>query len=213
MAASIPFPLTLAVKRVLDIVCVFFAISLVVWPVTVAVQSLGSIHGPDAWGIDISVYSGFRVDLEAAWRPPGDSAGLRDPVIGGRASLDLDTSSLSAFLLFAAITEFGGLVGLYVLLQARRIFASLLAGASFIPENSGRFRRIGFAVVAWALVNPFLQYFGGRAILREIEVAGIELYPAFEVSGLAIFVGLAMIVIAGIMDEAARLYEDQQLTI
>jgi hypothetical protein len=72
--------------------------------------------------------------------------------------LNIDTSSLRALYLFTAITEIGGIVGLYVLIQLRALFASLVNGSSFTLENSGRIRKVGIAVIAWALINSLLQY-------------------------------------------------------
>jgi len=42
---------------------------------------------------------------------------------------------------------------------------------------------------------------------------GIVLSPAFEVNGGMIFIGLAMIVLSGILNEAASINESHQLTI
>ena len=111
--------------------------------------------------------------------------------------------------------EIGGIVGLYVLVQLRALFASLVSGMSFTPENSGRIKKIGFVVIIWSAINPLLQYFGGQAMLAEysLNVPGIQLSPAFDVNGLAIFIGLAMIVLSGVLNEAARMHEVQQLTI
>jgi hypothetical protein len=83
---------------------------------------------------------------------------VRDPIISGKAVLNIGTSSLRALYLFTAITEMGGIVGLYVLIQLRALFASLASGMSFSPENSGRIRKVGIAVITWALINPLLQY-------------------------------------------------------
>ena len=46
---------------------------------------------------------------------------MRDPIISGKAVLNIDTSSLHALYLFTAVTEMGGIVGLYVLLLLRAL--------------------------------------------------------------------------------------------
>lgn len=111
--------------------------------------------------------------------------------------------------------EIGGIVGLYVLVQMRALFESLVNGTNFTPENSGRIKKIGFVVIFWSLINPLLQYFGGQVILREysLNVPGIQLNPAFELNGMGIFIGLAMIVLSGVLREAASIHRAQQLTI
>jgi hypothetical protein len=106
-------------------------------------------------------------------------------------------------------------LALYVLLQLRALFASLVSGMNFAPENSGRIRKTGFIIIVWTLINPFLQYFGGRVILSaySLSVPGIQLNPAFKISGMAIFIGLAMIILSGVLKEASRIHDDQQLTV
>ena len=208
-------PLTRVVKRILDIFRIVAFIALILWPLFVIVMMIGQHSDPQTWGVDIGVFSRFIIDLGAF---PGDvteSTGVRDPIISGKAVLNIDTSSLKALYLFTAITEIGGIVGFYVLIQLRALFATLVNGMSFTSENAGRIKKIGFVVVAWAVTNPLLQYFGGRAILAEysLNVPGIQLSPAIELDGLGIFIGLAMIVLSGVMNEATSIHETQRLTI
>jgi hypothetical protein len=72
-----------------------------------------------------------------------------------------------------------------------------------------------FAAIAWHTVRPLLQYFGGRVVLNDVafNVQGIQLYPAFEFNIAGLFAGLAIIVLSGIMREAASIHHDQSLTI
>ena len=111
--------------------------------------------------------------------------------------------------------EVGGIVGFYMLLQLRAVFTSLAAGDNFDLKNSARIRKFGYVAVGWALISPLLQYFGGQVILQEysLNLPGIVLSPAFEVNGGAISIGLAMIVLSGVLNEAASINESHQLTI
>jgi len=215
MSTATHNPLTRAVKRILDVFRVLAIISLILWPLFVVGATLGQYSNPESWGVDIGVFSRFVIDLSAFSGDVAESVGVRDPVIGGKTMLNIDTSSLHALYLFTVITEWGGIVLLYILIQLRALFASLVSGVTFTPENSGRIKKTGFVVIAWTLVNPLLQYFGGRAILAEysLDVPGIELSPAFEVSGIGILIGLSMIVLSGVLNEAARMHKFQELTI
>ena len=212
-------PLIRFVKRSLDVFRVLALIALIAWPLFTIAASLGHASHPDTWGVDISVYSSFDLDLSktpfAAGDSAGKSTGVRDPKIHGKAELNIDTSSLSAFYIFGVITEIGGLVGFYILLQLRAVFGSLRGGTYFSEENSARVRKIGIVTVCWALISPLLQYFGGQAILNEygLLMAGFEIGPAFEINGLAIFIGLAMIILSAVLDEANLIHETQQSTI
>ena len=215
MSDVVQKPLTRAVKRILDYLRVLTIAALVLWPLAVLVLSIGQSSDPDTWGVDIGFLSGFKADVSEFEGGLIESAGVRDPVISGKAVINIDTSSLQVLYVFTAITEVGGIVGLYVLLQLRALFASLASGVSFAPENSLRIRKIGIVVIAWSLLHPLIQYFGGQVILKEyaLNVPGFELHPAAELKVIGIIIGLVMIVLAGVLKEAADIYETQQLTI
>jgi len=215
MSTSTQIPLSKIIKRILDACRILAFAGLILWPLLVAGLAIGRISHPESWGVDIGVFSGFVIDLGQLQADTSDSVGVRNPQISGKAVLSIDTSSKSALYLFAVITELGGIVGLYVLLQLRAVFASLVSGTKFSIENSQRIKKIGFVIIAWAFVNPILQYFGGRAILNEYAISTpvIQLNPAFELSLMAIFIGSAMIVLSGVLNEATKIHQDQQLTI
>lgn len=208
-------PLAKAVKRILDFFRVLALISLILWPIAALFMSIGHSSHPDTWGVDISVFSAFDIDLNEFPMGATQSEGIRDPIIAGKALLNIDTSSLSAYYVFALMMEIGGIVGFYLLLQLRAVFTSLADGDNFDLKNSARIRKFGYVAIGWALVSPLLQYFGGQIILREYSpnLPGIALSPAFELSGGAIFIGLAMIVLSGVLNEAANISESQRLTI
>ena len=208
-------PLTRVVKRILDVVWILAIASLILWPLSVVAMSIGHYSGSERWGVDIGVFSRFVIDLSAFAGNVAESAGVRDPIISGKAVLNIDTSSLSALYLFTAITEISGIVGLYILIQLRALFATLVSGMSFTLENSERIKKIGFVLIFWTLINPLLQYFGGESILTEysLSVPGIQLSPAFDLNSSGIFIGLALIVLSGVLNEAARMHEVQRLTI
>ena len=215
MSSAPRSPLTRIIKRILDVVRVLAFAGLILWPLFVLVATLGQYSSPETWGVDINVFTRIVIDLNAFAGDLVDSAGVRDPVISGKAALNIDTSSLHALYLFTAITEIGGIFGLYIVVQLRTLFATLESGASFSPENSGRIKKIGLGVISWALATPILQYFGGREILAEysLHVPGVELHPAFNLNATGVFVGLALIVLSSLMSEAASINEAQELTI
>ena len=70
-------------------------------------------------------------------------------------------------------------------------------------------------MIGWHVIIPLMQYFGGRAILSDIElsVRGIELSPGYDLSLSGFVFGLAIIVLSAVLREAANLHQDQSLTI
>ena len=95
------------------------------------------------------------------------------------------------------------------------VFASVISGASFARENAGRIRKIGYVFVAWHIIYPILQFFGGRIMLDEIafNVQGVVLYSSFEFNLAGLFAGFAIIVLAGVLREAADIHREQALTV
>jgi len=203
------------VKRALDFFRVIAFIALLAWPIFAIAASIGHASNSDTWGVDISVFSSIKIDLENTMGSVASPSGVRDPKIDGKAMLNIDTSSLSAFYVFVVLTEIGGIVGLYILLQLRTVFAALANGDNFAKGNAELIRRVGIVATTWALIGPILQFLGGRMILQEyaLGISGIELAPAFELSGLAIFTSVSMLVLAGVLREATDIHETQQLTI
>lgn len=207
--------LTSMVKRFLRIFRVLLIIWLIIWPIVVLTLSIPKLSGSESWGVDIGIYTGFEIDLSTIPRASAEFVGVRDPVIDGRAILGLDTPNLNAWYLFAVIAEIGGVVFLYGLLKVRTIFESLDNGLAFNQENSEHVKKIGFAVIFWNILNPFLQYFGGSFVLRDISfnIPEVNLYPSFEINLMGFFIGFALIVLSRVLQEAADMRKEQQLTI
>ena len=115
-------------------------------------MTLGQSSHPDTWGVDISVFSSFNLDLNEVAAGTVQGGGIRDPIINGKAELNVDTSSLSAVYIFVLMMEIGGIAGFYMLLQLRAVFTSLAAGDKFDLKNSARIRKSGYVAIGWALI-------------------------------------------------------------
>ena len=195
--------LTRLVKRFLDFATVFVFIAAILWPITAIGVGMNLFFDPEARNVD--VFLGFKVESEAA----------TDPLIHGHSKVQVNTPSQFAWYFSAAVSEFLGLIVLYGLFQMRALFTSLTGGQPFAEENALRIKKIGFAVICWYAVTPFLQYFGGRAVLSDIALSAqsIQLYPAFELGVGGVFTGLAIIALSGVLREATKIHQEQELTI
>lgn len=207
--------LTQTVKRALDILRVFAIACLILWPLAVLGMVAGQASHPESWGVDIDVYSAIAINLDELTVAATDSSGVRAPNLSGKASLSIDTSSTKALVMFTLITELGGIVALYVLIQLRAVFAALVAGENFVHGNASRIKKVGFIVIAWAFAQPPLQYLSSQVILSEYSLAvpGIQLFPAFEFHPMALFIGVALMILAGVLKEAAGMRDDLELTV
>lgn len=204
--------LTHVVKRTLDLLLILSLIIVSIVPIIVVVMAISQSQVP-TWGIDIGVFSGFMIDLNQI--SGIDASGVRKPEFSGKTIINIDTSNLYAWYLFVIVSEFSALISLFMVIQLRAIIMSLQKGVSFTQENSQRIKKIGFVVVAWNLLNPLLQYFAWGSIIKDISfnTKGLELYPAFEVNVMGLLIGSMLILLSRMLQEAADMKQEQELTI
>lgn len=204
------------VKRFLDMIWYALIFTAIVWPVAVMVIGLSMPSDPSQRHADIDTFLGFRIYSDVVTEPATESADAAELLIRGQGMVQLNnTPSLLAWYLSGAITEVMGFIFLFGLLQMRGLFASVIKGESFARENAGRIKTFGYVFIGWHIIYPLLQYFGGRIMLNDIgfNVQGIQLHPAFELNVAGIFAGFAIIVLSGVLREAARIHHEQSLTV
>lgn len=213
VAVSAEKKLTRIVKRLLDGAWYLFAGIAILWPVAALGVGSGFLSDSGSWYVD--VFLGFKIFPEMLNEAATESASAVDAVIRGQSKLQIKTPSQFAWYMAAAISEGLLVIFLYGLAQTRALFASLVGGKALTLENAGRIRTIGLVLIGWNVVAPLLQYFGGRAMLADIalNVPGIEFYPSTELDVGVLFLGLAIVVLSGVMREAADLHQEQSLTI
>jgi len=209
---AIKSPLTLFVKRTLDFFLILFLLISLAIPVIAVVMAMSQSDVP-TWGIDIGIFSGFKLNL--AEMSGIEAIGVRHQEFSGKGLVSIDTSNLYAWYLFVVISQISALVALYVTNQLRNMVISLLSNMPFNKENPQRIRKIGLVIIIWNVINPLVQYFGWGSVINDITFnnTGIQLYPAFEVNVIAVLIGLMMILLSGLLNEAKLLKEEQELTI
>ena len=204
------------VKRFLDIIWYALIFTAIVWPVAVLVVGISMPADPGERHADIDTYLSFKVYSDPSTEMSTEPASKADLLMRGKGMVQLqNTPSLMAWYLSGAITEIMGIIFLFGLLHMRRLFASVIKGEPFAQENSVRIKTIGYVFIGWHAIYPLLQYFGGRIMLNDIKfnVQGIQLHPAFEINVGGIFAGFAIIVLSGVLREAARIHHEQSLTV
>jgi len=204
--------LTTTVKHVLDFFLILCLCLIIMWLPFMVVMTISQIDNP-SWGFDIVAYSGFKIDVSAL--AGVEFTGLRIPEISGKTSVSLDTSNLFAFYLFASSQLLSAIMVLYGVIQLRAIILSLRSGLSFTLENSQRIKKIGYVILLWNLVNPLFQYYAWGSVIKEVSFStkGIQLYPAFEANAGGILLAMLLIILSGILREAAELNKEHELTI
>lgn len=102
---------------------------------------------------------------------------------------------------------------LWVLAQLRHVFRSLSRRLLFVPQNAQRVRWVGYAVVFGELVRVGLVYYWSHYASLHFTASGLRFVPTVDLNVMTILAGLAILVLAEVFREGARLHEDHSLTI
>ena len=209
---TVKWSLTNIVKRTLDFFLAIFYAIVILWLPVLVVMAI-SQQQVDTWGFDVPAYAGYSFDFNQLQNV--DVSGLRHPEISGKSIITFDTSSHYAWYLFAATQFISAMVALFVVIQLRAMVMSLQSGLSFSTENASRIKRIGIVTIIWNIITPLNQYYSWGAFIKEIvfNTRAIQFYPAFELNVLGLVIGLLLMVLSGLLNEAAQISREQELTI
>lgn len=200
--------LTRSVKRALDLIWWLAVITLVLYPLIIVV-------GAGQESKDVQIPSSFRIYADVSPDVAPDSVSLADTIVRGQGEVRIETNDTFAWYLSHGIRIIVVIVLMYGLAQLRKVFTALSNGQPFSPDNAERIRRLGYVVVAWNALIPVLQGVGSWLILDaiELELRGAQFTPSFGLSIGGIIVGMAIVVLAGVLREAVEAHEDRSLTI
>ncbi len=102
---------------------------------------------------------------------------------------------------------------LWVLGQLRGIFYTLRRGTPFVPANTARIRRIGWAFIVGELGRLAFTFGSSRYAMSVFAVDGLHLGHRLDFDVFAIFSGLVILVLAEVFREATRIADEQSLTV
>lgn len=117
---------------------------------------------------------------------------------------------LLAFLPFGAAMI--GL-GMGILFQVRKIFATLAAGNPFSLENANRMKKIGLLIFGCVAVELVTGTVMGLLIMENVIVPGVRFSVKGGLDLGGIFFGLVMLILGEIFRQGALLQQEQDLTI
>ncbi|MEW5784574.1 MAG: DUF2975 domain-containing protein [Bacillota bacterium] len=104
-------------------------------------------------------------------------------------------------------------IGLLVIYQLRKIFATLVDETPFTSNNVRRIRFSGAAVIAGTLLKALLNTLIGVYFSKVVHLPGLELNYNYKIDFIGIFLGLVILILAEVFRQGARLQEDQDLTV
>jgi hypothetical protein len=102
---------------------------------------------------------------------------------------------------------------LWIVTQLRHVFRSLSQGLPFVLANAHRIRWVGFAVIFGEFGRAAIIYFWSYYTSLHFVADGLRFTASVDMNPIPIAGGLAILAIAEVFREGARLQEDQSLTI
>ena len=165
-------------------------------------------HAAATVGIVLLALGAAAMLLLALFAPLEAGAILREELTEAQmAQAPGHGATILIFLIDQATTA----VGLYALVMVRRLFAGYRRGEVFARAAAARLGRIGWAVLALAPVSTAAQTLavltatwanppGERQFV--IDIADSDVY--------AVVIGLALVAVARVMEEAARIAEENE---
>jgi hypothetical protein len=161
------------------------------------------------WGLTWVALAGVTLACLLYAAAMASGGAMRSPFL--HAVADRESWQAIAPGLAAGVIYAGGLVIIFG--QLRRIFATLVAGDPFVPENAGRLRRIAWAVIGLELARYAIQITTALIVTAFGQPASGVLESDFRPSLAAWAAALVLFVLAQVFREGARLRQQDQLTI
>ncbi len=129
----------------------------------------------------------------------------------GRLHVENLQQNFIYYRLFAAfIDTFLYLLILYFL---KKIFNNLTDNDYFIPENGILLRKIGFTIIALALLPEIIHYFTDLQVAKYISIENVILKTEFNLDVQTLLLGILVFVISLVFLRGIELKKDQELTI
>lgn len=206
--------LTKLVKRFIDFLWYATIASLVVWLVMTFVIGLNIPEVEQQRHTDIDFFFSFAMypDSVALVEQPSKLS----EVIQGQGEIKLNnTQGVMSWYLSSVFIFILGFIGLAGIAYSRKLFTNLMNQQFFVSENYKNVQMIGYVCIVWHIVYPLLTFAGGWLILQEVGTLNdaLILKPAFPLSLVGIFTGLAIVVIAQVFKEAIEIHQENELTI
>ncbi len=145
---------------------------------------------------------------------PNDPQIKRFEIQDASGVLEIEGVQQGPFMISLGWAMLEALLMLFVFRQLRAIFGSLRDADPFVPENAGRIRNVGLTIIAFELsfhAYFFCSYF--LFVVGRVSLDGVRMSPRFDPSFVAIFAGIALVLVAEVFRIGSRMRDEQQLTV
>jgi len=129
----------------------------------------------------------------------------------GRLHIENFNQSFIYMRIFAAFMD--SFLYLLILFFIRRIFKNLTDNKYFILENGILIRKIGFTIIALAILPAAIHYITDAMVTSSIQIEGVVLKNDFDFDFQTILLGVLVYVISIVFLRGIELKKDQELTI
>jgi hypothetical protein len=102
---------------------------------------------------------------------------------------------------------------LWILYHLRELLRALTRVGPFAPDNPGRIRKIGWALVAAGPVFGLFMFLYGTIYVRFLDIPGAQIEVPVDVHPFVILTGLIVLVISQVFEMGVRLQREQDLTV
>lgn len=151
------------------------------------------------------------VELDAPIHAVGNATGAHFEKLRGNLRFPATNGPFLSGSVAMLVLMFGYL--LWIVTQLRYVFRTLSQGLPFVLENARRIRWVGLAIILGEFVRVAVVYFWSYYTSLHFQADGLRFAAAADWDPLTLVGGLAILVIAAVFQEGARLEEDQSLTI
>ncbi|MEN8124381.1 MAG: DUF2975 domain-containing protein [Bacteroidota bacterium] len=165
---------------------------------------------------DINLLKGFKIHFSKIdFLQPliynGEEYNIKLTNGEGRLHIDdFNQNFIYLRILAAFIDTFMYLLILYFL---RKIFKNLTSNQFFIPENGMLIKKIGFSIIALAIIPEIIHYLTDRMISKTIHIENIIIKNELHIDYQTILLGILVFVISIVFLRGIELQKDQELTI
>jgi hypothetical protein len=193
-------------KFVLDMAWWVVAISLALLMILLACSAFVELHGDN-----LTMSLPVAVQLDTSIHGVGGETNAHFEKLRG----NLRFPARKGVFLFGSVAVLVLMFGylFWIVTQLRYVFRSLSQGLPFILANARRIRWVGLAVIFGEIGRAAIVYFWSYYTSLHFTADGLHFAASADMSPITIVSGLAILVIAEVFQEGARLQEDQSLTI
>jgi len=158
----------------------------------------------------------FHLYLDLSMQSAIKITGLEQQTLSGMVSLIMPHNKI-LWHVYQIMDWLRMLYNCYIVLQLCNIFTAICNGDAFTGVITRGLKKLGILFILWNLASAVIKHYGQRLILKDISVntEALKLSPYYDLDSFLywVFIGVALLVLAGVINEAVKMHEEQRLTI